>query len=180
MAALRSALEDAFEYDDVALVERFVTGIEINVGDPRRRVLGAIEIAPKSGIYDYEAKYTPGMTEYFMPRVSPHALPRRAEPRRARGARPRLHGRGARRSARDARGERVRARGEHAPGHAPDGLFAGAAAAGYDFGSLCEAILDGARLGQPARRRPNVEPLTHGTFRQSSGASPVAMMKSVG
>src|SRR5256885_1550152 len=30
-------------------------------------VLGAIEVAPKKGMYDYESKYTPGLTEYFMP-----------------------------------------------------------------------------------------------------------------
>ena len=53
--------------DDVALVERFVTGKEVQVGILNGRVLGAIEVAPKKGIYDYEAKYTPGMTDYYMP-----------------------------------------------------------------------------------------------------------------
>jgi len=48
-------------------VERFVGGKEVQVGILNGRVLGAIEVAPKKGIYDYEAKYTPGMTEYFMP-----------------------------------------------------------------------------------------------------------------
>ena len=78
------------------------TGNEVHVGILDGRVLGAIEIAPKSGIYDYEAKYTPGMTEYFMPaRLPPTRYRGRAQPRRARRARPRLHGRRARRSARD-------------------------------------------------------------------------------
>src|ERR1700677_3644679 len=67
LAELASALEVAFELDDTVIVERFVAGMEINVGVLDGKVLGAIEIAPKNGMYDYEAKYTPGMTEYFMP-----------------------------------------------------------------------------------------------------------------
>ena len=54
-------------FDSSVIVERFVAGVEINVGILDGRVLGAIEIARRAGIYDYEAKYTPGMTEYFMP-----------------------------------------------------------------------------------------------------------------
>src|SRR6185436_14881265 len=61
------ALDVAFYLDETAIVERFVSGVEINVGILDGRVLGAIEVVPKSGMYDYEAKYTPGMTEYFMP-----------------------------------------------------------------------------------------------------------------
>src|SRR6185295_14866285 len=57
----------ALKLDEVALVERFVAAKEVHVGILNGRVLGAIEIAPKKGLYDYEAKYTPGMTEYFMP-----------------------------------------------------------------------------------------------------------------
>ena len=54
------------------LVERHVEGREIAVGLLDGRALGAIEIVPKSGFYDYEAKYTPGKTEYLMPaRLSP-------------------------------------------------------------------------------------------------------------
>src|SRR4051812_13465114 len=46
---LRRAIDLAFEYDDTVIVERFVVGTEINVGILDGRVLGAIEIAPKSG-----------------------------------------------------------------------------------------------------------------------------------
>ena len=67
MSELAQALSTALEFDDVAIVERFVAGKEVQVGILNGRVLGAIEVAPKKGIYDYEAKYTPGMTEYFMP-----------------------------------------------------------------------------------------------------------------
>ena len=69
---LRVAVAAALELDEIALVERFVTGKEVQVGILNGRVLGAIEVAPKKGFYDYESKYTPGMTEYFMPaRLSP-------------------------------------------------------------------------------------------------------------
>ncbi len=62
--------------------------MEINVGILDGRVLGAIEIAPKSGIYDYEAKYTPGMTEYFMPaRLAARATAASATSRSARRGR---------------------------------------------------------------------------------------------
>ena len=73
LVELCRALKLAFEYDDTAVVERFVAGTEINVGILDGRVLGAIEIAPKGGIYDFAAKYTPGMTDYFMPARLPAA-----------------------------------------------------------------------------------------------------------
>src|SRR5262249_33474909 len=52
VAELGTALELAFEFDDTAIVERFVAATEINVGILDGRVLGAIEIAPKNGLYD--------------------------------------------------------------------------------------------------------------------------------
>jgi len=64
---LRPAVELALGFDSSLLVERFVNAKEIAVGILDGRVLGAIEVAPKSGLYDFEAKYTPGATEYFMP-----------------------------------------------------------------------------------------------------------------
>jgi len=67
LSELCEAIELALAFDSSVLVERFVTAREVAVGILDGRVLGAIEIAPKSGIYDFAAKYTPGMTEYFMP-----------------------------------------------------------------------------------------------------------------
>jgi D-alanine-D-alanine ligase len=63
----------------------------------------------------------------------------------------------------------------------PDGLFARAAAQkGYDFGALCDSMLDGGRLYQSARRRPNVESLMPSAYRQTNAVAPVALLKSVG
>jgi D-alanine-D-alanine ligase len=73
MSELAAAVEDARAYDESILVERFIAGREVTVGILDGRVLGALEVAPKSGLYDYTAKYTPGMTEYFMPARLPAA-----------------------------------------------------------------------------------------------------------
>src|SRR3954470_4376910 len=73
LGELCEAIELALAFDSSVLVERFVKAREVAVGILDGRVLGAIEIAPKSGIYDFAAKYTPGATDYFMPARLPAA-----------------------------------------------------------------------------------------------------------
>ncbi|KAB2883677.1 MAG: D-alanine--D-alanine ligase, partial [Kofleriaceae bacterium] len=69
---LVAALEAAGCFDGDVLVERYVAGREVSVAVLGDRALGAVEIAPKSGFYDYGAKYTRGGSEYFIPpRLSP-------------------------------------------------------------------------------------------------------------
>ncbi len=148
LAELEGALGEAFAYDEVALVERFVVGKEVHVGILDGRVLGAIEVAPRQGMYDYDAKYTPGQTDYFMP---------------ARLSATRMHGvlNLAERAARAlgctgaCRVDLIVTEGQNEyvlevntlPGMTETSLLPKiAASAGYDFGALCEAILDGARL----------------------------------
>ncbi len=68
---LPAAMVGCFSYGDVALVERFVAGIEVAVsvidtGDGPV-ALPAVEIDPVDGAYDYAARYTAGMTEYHVP-----------------------------------------------------------------------------------------------------------------
>lgn len=53
--------------DARVLVERYIPGREIQVAVMDGRALGAIEIRPKSGFYDYAAKYTAGLAEHLMP-----------------------------------------------------------------------------------------------------------------
>ena len=56
------------------LAERRVHGIELTVGLLDGRAMGVVEIAPKTGVYDYTNKYTKGNTEYFAPaRIAPGA-----------------------------------------------------------------------------------------------------------
>ena len=50
-----------------ALVERYVPGREITVAVMGERALGALEIRPAKGFYDYAAKYAPGGSEHLMP-----------------------------------------------------------------------------------------------------------------
>jgi D-alanine-D-alanine ligase len=64
---LDPALKMAGEYDEEILVEEFIKGREITVGILQNIPLPVIEIAPKSGFYDYRSKYTKGETEYILP-----------------------------------------------------------------------------------------------------------------
>ena len=68
---LPAAMVSCFAYGDTVLVERFVEGVEvalavIDLGDGPQ-ALPAVEIEPESGVFDYAARYTPGMTEYHCP-----------------------------------------------------------------------------------------------------------------
>jgi D-alanine-D-alanine ligase len=65
--AFGPALKKAGEYDEEILVEEFMKGKEITVGILEDIPLPVIEIVPKSGFYDYYAKYTKGETQYILP-----------------------------------------------------------------------------------------------------------------
>ena len=56
-----------WKYGDEILLERYLAGQEIQVAVMDGKALGAIEVRPKNLFYDYECKYTPGMTDYIMP-----------------------------------------------------------------------------------------------------------------
>ena len=68
---LPGAMVECFAYGDVALIERFVAGVEVAVSvvdlgdDPR--ALPAVEIVPDGGFYGYDARYVAGATEFFCP-----------------------------------------------------------------------------------------------------------------
>lgn len=49
------------------LVEPCIGGREVTVGILNGRALPVVEICARGGFYDYRHKYTPGMTEYFVP-----------------------------------------------------------------------------------------------------------------
>jgi D-alanine-D-alanine ligase len=65
--ALDAAVRDAARYDSEVMIERYARGRELTVGILGDQALPPVEIRPKKGIYDYESKYTPGMTEYLCP-----------------------------------------------------------------------------------------------------------------
>ena len=70
---LGPAVELAFSYDREILVEKLISGKEVQVGILGDRALGAIEIVPKNRFYDYESKYREGMSEHFFPARIPAA-----------------------------------------------------------------------------------------------------------
>ncbi|HZN17335.1 MAG TPA: D-alanine--D-alanine ligase [Micromonosporaceae bacterium] len=76
-AALPAAMVGCFAYDSTALVEHYVPGADIAVSivdtGNGPRPLPPVEIAPSNGVYDYAARYTPGLTMWHVPaRLSPH------------------------------------------------------------------------------------------------------------
>jgi D-alanine-D-alanine ligase len=77
-AELPAAMVDCLAYGSAVLVERFITGTEVAVSvcaDPNPRALPVVEISPRSGVYDYAARYTPGATTFHCPaRLDPAVL----------------------------------------------------------------------------------------------------------
>ncbi|MGH8015267.1 MAG: D-alanine--D-alanine ligase family protein, partial [Candidatus Zixiibacteriota bacterium] len=68
---LRPAFEISLKESPVVLVEDYIKGRELTVPVLDHQALPVIEIIPKSGLYDYEAKYTKGKTEYIVPAKIP-------------------------------------------------------------------------------------------------------------
>ncbi len=143
-----AAMVGCFAYGDTALVERYVDGVEVAVsviddGDGPQ-ALPAVEIVPTTGVFDYAARYTPGMTTYFTParldadvaaaggRRRGHRAPRA----RAAGPVPRST-----RSSTPTAGSRF-LEVNVAPGMTETSLLPMAvAAAGHDLGAVCAGML---------------------------------------
>jgi len=62
-----AAVELAARYDDEVMVEAFIPGRELTVGILDGEALPTGEIIPRHEIFDYECKYTPGMSEEIFP-----------------------------------------------------------------------------------------------------------------
>lgn len=60
-----------WSYGDKALVEEYIPGQEISTVVVNDTAIGSIELRPKSGFYDYEAKYTDGKTDHIYPAELP-------------------------------------------------------------------------------------------------------------
>lgn len=145
---LEEAVASALLFDECVLVERFVEGAELAIAILDGRVLGAIEIEAAGGFYDYHAKYESQETSYHLPvrleatrlRGILNLAERTAEALGVRGA---------------ARVDMIVTPGMNEyvlemntlPGMTESSLLPKiAAAAGYDFPALCQAILETARL----------------------------------
>jgi D-alanine-D-alanine ligase len=61
------------EFDEL-LAEPYVRGRELTTAVLGHEALGVTELRPKSGFYDYDAKYTDGMTDHVCPADIPDAI----------------------------------------------------------------------------------------------------------
>ncbi len=75
-AELQPAISKAAEYDTHVLVEQYIEGRELTVAVIGEVAYPVVEIEPKSGFYDYEAKYTKGASVYTCPAKVPTELSR--------------------------------------------------------------------------------------------------------
>ena len=68
---LEKAYQDAIKYNDDVLIEEYLVGICATVGilegEDGLFATEILELRPKNEWYDYEAKYTKGMTEFILP-----------------------------------------------------------------------------------------------------------------
>ena len=154
---LPHAVMSALAFSDAVIVEHQVRGTEVAAA-----MIGAadepmplVEVVPRSGVFDYAARYTPGATEYHAPaRLSPEftaAVHREASAAfRALG----LRDLGRADVMLDERGGPWVIDVNISPGMTDTSLLPMAArAAGLDLADLCERILDLGlqRAGEPAR-----------------------------
>jgi D-alanine-D-alanine ligase len=66
-SGLEKALVDLQQYDAQVLIERKIEGEEITVAVLEGRALPVVAIRPKEGFFDFDAKYTKGLTDYLVP-----------------------------------------------------------------------------------------------------------------
>lgn len=78
-ANLNSALELAFNYNDTIIIEEYIKGREITVGILQEKPLPVVEILPKKGLFDFQAKYESGQSRYIVPAKLPQAQYRQAQ-----------------------------------------------------------------------------------------------------
>ncbi len=144
---LRCALKEAAALGGRTVIEQYVQGREIQVAILGDRALPSIEIIPREGFYDYANKYQPGAAE----EVCPARIPPSWEQRLGRDALAVFR----------RIGLSVYARADFIvtedgtpyfleintlPGMTPTSLVPQeAAAAGIDYGTLCETILEQSR-----------------------------------
>lgn len=71
---LEGAYKEALKYNDDVLIEEFIDGYFVTIGviekDGRNFASEILEIRPKNEWYDFEAKYTKGMSEFIVPSKS--------------------------------------------------------------------------------------------------------------
>jgi len=138
------ALAEALKFDTEVLVEEKIIGRETTVGILDGKPLPVVEVRPKLGSYDYQNKYTPGSTDYFCPADFDVATTQRIQ-EAALGAFRAIGGRDYARVDVMVRpdGSPVVLEVNTLPGMTETSLLPkAAAAAGMDFATLCQRMVD--------------------------------------
>lgn len=76
---LAMAVAEAARWDDEVMIEQFIPGRELTVGVLGDEALPVGEIIPRHELFDYECKYTPGMSEEVFPAVLEPKIARRVQ-----------------------------------------------------------------------------------------------------
>lgn len=137
------AKEEAFRYGREVIVEQYIKGREFSVGVIDGKALPVIEMAPKEGFYDYRNKYQAGTTVETCPAQIPEEKSRRMQ-RIAEQVFSILRLKSYARMdyIMSGDGEIYCLEANTLPGMTPTSLLPQeAAAAGMDFGQLCEEIV---------------------------------------
>lgn len=136
------AVRLASRYDSEIMIERFVRGRELTVSVLGNETLPPVEIRPKKGLYDYEAKYTAGMTEYICPAPIDSEVTAQAQMLALRAFRVLKLSQYARVDFILAQGQLFCLEANTLPGMTATSLFPkAAAAAGLSFADVCERIV---------------------------------------
>ena len=61
------AIDKAFQFGHEVIVEEYIKGRELTIPIIGNEAYPVLEIKPSHDLYDYECKYTPGMSEYICP-----------------------------------------------------------------------------------------------------------------
>lgn len=70
-------LEAAFQLENKLLIEALIEGMEVTVsvvGNDNPFPMNTLEITTTTGCYDYETKYTPGMSQHIIPARLPESV----------------------------------------------------------------------------------------------------------
>jgi D-alanine-D-alanine ligase len=161
----RAALDTAFRFDTLVLAERYLPGardLEVSVlgNDPSRiELYGPGEVIAGHEFYDFEAKYTPGLSETTTTAELPEPV-RQAVLKLARDAYRAIGCEGfARVDFLLAGDELVVSEINTIPGFTPISLFPTMpAAGGYDFSSICLRIIELALERHAMRRQGRLAP----------------------
>ena len=74
ISQIEPAIQEAFNHGHTALIETYIHGRELTVTILDNKGYPIVEIKPSHELYDYECKYTPGLSHYVCPAEIPDEL----------------------------------------------------------------------------------------------------------